>query len=111
MYPRVTVDSSQQFEYISANFEMIVPFPDFITSARRELMLSAVFLTFFTGAIVARSRSLYLVLNVIVVVRSGVDGFEVFDFREKRGLEELQWATLRRHYSNMMPEAPAQSHD
>ena len=29
-----------------------VPFPDFMTSARRELMLSAVFFDFFTGAIV-----------------------------------------------------------
>jgi hypothetical protein len=29
------------------------PFPDFITNARRELMLSAVFFAFFAGAIVA----------------------------------------------------------
>lgn len=32
------------------------PFPDFITNARRELMLSAVFLAFLVGAIVALVR-------------------------------------------------------
>lgn len=35
------------------SFLVVAPLPDFITSARRELMLSAVFLAFF-GAIVAR---------------------------------------------------------
>ena len=30
-----------------------LPFPDFMTSANRELMLSAVFFAFFVGAIVA----------------------------------------------------------
>lgn len=34
------------------------PLPDFITSARRELMLSAVFLAFLVGAIVALGRKL-----------------------------------------------------
>jgi hypothetical protein len=32
---------------------IFLPLPDFITSARRELMLSAVFLAFLVGAIVA----------------------------------------------------------
>jgi hypothetical protein len=52
------------------------PLPDFITSARRELMLSAVFLAFFVGAIVAFSR---LLDDLECVVRSGVwMGFSVF---------------------------------
>jgi hypothetical protein len=34
-----------------------LPFPDFITKARRELMLSADFLTFFVGAIVALKKA------------------------------------------------------
>jgi len=34
----------------------LLPLPDFITSARRELMLSAAFLVFFVGAIVARQE-------------------------------------------------------
>ena len=36
-----------------------VPLPDFMTSAKRELMLSAVFLVFFAGAIVALRSSGY----------------------------------------------------
>lgn len=40
-----------------------VPLPDFITSARRELMVLASFLDFLTGAIVANSR--VLVLSVV----------------------------------------------
>ena len=35
-----------------------IPFPDFITRAKRELMLSAVFLAFFVGAIVALKEAL-----------------------------------------------------
>jgi len=35
-----------------------LPFPDFITRARRELILSAVFLVFFVGAIAALEESL-----------------------------------------------------
>ena len=34
------------------------PLPDFITSAKRELMLSAVFLVFLVGAIVAPEKDL-----------------------------------------------------
>jgi hypothetical protein len=38
------------------------PLPDFITSARRELMLSAVFLVFLVGAIVA-CQDCWMILN------------------------------------------------
>lgn len=37
-------------------FDFSIPLPDFMTSAKRELMPSAVFLVFFVGAIVAGSR-------------------------------------------------------
>lgn len=45
---------------------VVAPLPDFITSAKRELMLSAVFLVFF-GAIVTR----YYVRVEKVLLRSG----------------------------------------
>jgi hypothetical protein len=44
---------------------MFSPLPDFITSARRELMLSAVFLVFLVGAIVA-CQDYWMILNVVV---------------------------------------------
>jgi hypothetical protein len=44
---------------------MFSPLPDFITSARRELMLSAVFLVFLVGAIVA-CQDCWMILNVVV---------------------------------------------
>jgi len=42
-----------------------VPLPDFITSARRELMLSAVFLDFF-GAILKRQENWYCPEKVVL---------------------------------------------
>jgi hypothetical protein len=59
LYPRVTEIGSQQLKTNIFEDGELVPLPDFMTSARRELMLSAVFLAFFVGAIVARSRLIY----------------------------------------------------
>ena len=52
---------------------MFSPLPDFITSARRELMLSAVFLVFLVGAIVA-CQDCWMILNVLFAP-AVVDGF------------------------------------
>ena len=52
-----------------------IPFPDFMTRARRELMLSAVFLAFFVGAIAALEESLKVPL---CVKRSGL--FKLLSF-------------------------------
>ena len=59
LYPRVTEIGSQRLKTNIFENGGLVPLPDFMTSARRELMLSAVFLAFFVGAIVARSRLIY----------------------------------------------------
>ena len=76
LYPKVTVAQElSAFHSISLErqwlrrpcFVVYTPFPDFITSARRELMLSAVFLDFFAGAIV--ERSWVLVRTLVVVYR------------------------------------------
>lgn len=68
LYPRVTiVGCGQQFAPDCLFDGRVdsdgVPLPDFITSARRELMVLASFLDFLTGAIVANSR--VLVLSVV----------------------------------------------
>ena len=59
LYPRVTASVNvisilfhRKTNNISAPW-VCVPFPDFITSARRELIESADFLAFLVGAIVA----------------------------------------------------------
>ena len=49
-----------------------LPLPDFITSARRELMLSAVFLVFLVGAIVALQRLTTFSDCVAKLMRSGL---------------------------------------
>jgi hypothetical protein len=41
----------QVIEVLDLLLEFLVPLPDFITSARRELMLSVVFFAFLVGAI------------------------------------------------------------
>ena len=58
LYPRVTVSADNQPLSYRTTDNMtvscqIVPFPDFITSARRELIESADFLAFLVGAIFA----------------------------------------------------------
>lgn len=50
--PRVTAKQSQ-YKFAELREMNSVPFPDFMTKARRLLMLSAVFFAFLTGAIVA----------------------------------------------------------
>lgn len=56
LYPRVT--AKDQHSKHEAESYAFIPLPDFITSARRELMESAVFFAFLVGAIFAYSRLL-----------------------------------------------------
>lgn len=67
LYPRVTERDGGQQLMLMLKFlsrRMFSPLPDFITSARRELMLSAVFLVFLVGAIVA-CQDCWMILNVV----------------------------------------------
>ena len=69
---------------------MYTPFPDFITNAKRELMLSAVFLDFFAGAIVEGRCVLFL---MVVVVSQTKENSIVRDLRSPNrasGLFALQ---------------------
>ncbi len=69
LYPRVTTDWLLAIDsgYMKQNWAWIerIPLPDFITSARRELMESAVFLVFLVGAIVA-DQDLSVILKVVL---------------------------------------------
>ena len=59
LYPRVTIHRVSHCESVKiVDLDLDSPLPDFITSARRELMLSVVFFAFF-GAIVAHYQSVW----------------------------------------------------
>lgn len=78
LYPRVTATISNCQLLVSVVWRVpgrkFPPLPDFITSARRELILSAVFLAFLVGAIVALQRDLMISDYVTELTRSGLAG-------------------------------------